>query len=152
MKRATERRYGMEQNVTGYYVKRISDYIEADANRELEQYGITCAQVRVLSYLLNRRDRQTIQKDIEDFFALKHPTVIGILQRMEAKGFIKSEVDPRDRRQRLITLTDEAYKLEERIAEHVEYEEKNMAIGLTPDELETLKKLLYKVYKNITAR
>jgi len=139
----------MEQNNTGYYVKRISDYIEAEANRELEQYGVTCAQVRLLSYLLKRRDKPTIQKDIEDFFSLKHPTVIGILQRMELKGLIESEVDPRDRRQRIIKLTDQAYLLEKRLASYVDDEEKNMVVGLTDEELQTLKKLLYKVYKNI---
>lgn len=140
----------MNSKNAGYYIKRISDYIETDANRELEQYGLTCSQARVLSFLLNRDDRLTIQKDIEDFFEIKHPTVIGILQRMEAKGFIVSEVDPQDKRQRIIRPTEEAFKLAENIENHRQVAEARMAEGMTEAEIDRLKQLLYKVYKNIS--
>lgn len=139
----------MQHNNTGFYIKRISDYIESDANRALEQYGITCSQARVLSFLLKSQDKATIQKDIEDYLELKHPTVIGILQRMEAKGIIVSTVDSKDKRQRIITLTDSAFELEKRIADHVEDAEQRMAEGMTQEELDTIKLLLHKVYKNI---
>ena len=140
----------MKHNNTGFYIKRISEYIESDANRALEQYGITCSQARVLTFLLKRQDKTTIQKDIENYFEIKHPTVIGILQRMEAKGLIASSVDPSDKRQKIITLTDSAFKLEKTIADHVEDAEQRMAEGMTEEELETIKQLLYKVYKNIS--
>ena len=140
----------MKHNNTGFYIKRISEYIESDANRALEQYGITCSQARVLSYLIKRQDKTTIQKDIENYFEIKHPTVIGILQRMEAKGLIVSSVDPSDKRQKIITLTDSAFELEKTIADHVEDAEQRMAEGMTKEELETIKQLLYKVYKNIS--
>jgi MarR family transcriptional regulator, repressor for mepA len=140
----------MKHNNTGFYIKRISEYIESDANRALEQYGITCSQARVLTFLLKRQDKTTIQKDIEKYFEIKHPTVIGILQRMEAKGLIVSSVDPGDKRQKIITLTDSAFKLEKTIADHVEDAEQRMAEGMTEEELETIKQLLYKVYKNIS--
>ena len=140
----------MKHNNTGFYIKRISEYIESDANRALEQYGITCSQARVLTFLLKRQDKTTIQKDIENYFEIKHPTVIGILQRMEAKGLIASSVDPSDKRQKIITLTDSAFELEKTIADHVEDAEQRMAEGMTEEELETIKQLLYKVYKNIS--
>lgn len=140
----------MKHNNTGFYIKRISEYIESDANRALEQYGITCSQARVLTFLLKRQDKTTIQKDIENYYEIKHPTVIGILQRMEAKGLIVSSVDPSDKRQKIITLTDSAFELEKTIADHVEDAEQRMAEGMTEEELETIKQLLYKVYKNIS--
>jgi len=140
----------MKHNNTGFYIKRISDYIEADANRALEQYGITCSQARVLTFLLKSQDKVVIQKDIEDYLEIKHPTVIGILQRMESKGIIVTETDPKDKRQKIVTLTDSAYELEQRIADHVEDAEQRMAEGMTQDELNSIKHLLYKVYKNIS--
>jgi len=135
---------------SGYYIKRISDFVEADANRELEQFDITFSQARILSYLLARKEKQTIQKDIEDFFELKHPTVIGILQRMEQKGFIVSEIDPKDRRQRIIRTTEQADYLEKEIDSHSAELEKIMVQGMTAEEVLSLKQLLYKVYKNIS--
>ncbi len=140
----------MNDKNAGYYIKRISDYVEADANRELEQYGLTWSQARVLSFLLNRQDRVTIQKDIEDFFEIRHSTVIGILQRMEAKGFIVSSVDPDDKRQRIINVTDAANELAKDLERHRVESEKRMAEGMTAEELSELKRLLYKVYKNIS--
>jgi len=140
----------MKHNITGFYIKRISDYIEADANRALEQYGITYSQARVLTFLLRSQNKTIIQKDIEDYLELKHPTVIGILQRMEAKGLIVSAVDQQDKRQKIITLTDSAFELEKNITDHVEDAEQRMAEGLTKEELDTIKQLLYKVYKNIS--
>lgn len=139
----------MKHNNTGFYIKRISDYIETDANRALEQYGITFSQARVLTFLLKSQGKVVIQKDIEEYLELKHPTVIGILQRMEAKGIIVSDVDPQDKRQKIITLTDLAFELEKRITDHVEDAEKRMADGMTQEELDTIKLLLHKVYKNI---
>ena len=139
----------MNKKNTGYYIKRISDYIETDANRELEQFDITFSQARILSFLLNRNEKQTIQKDIEDFFELKHPTVIGILQRMEQKGFIVSDIDPQDRRQRIITPTEQAAYLENEIENHSDELEKYMVAGMSEEEVYNLKQLLYKVYKNI---
>ena len=135
---------------SGYYIKRISDFVEADANRELEQFDITFSQARILSYLLARKEKQTIQKDIEDFFELKHPTVIGILQRMEQKGFVVSEIDPKDRRQRIIRTTEQADYLEKEIDSHSKELEKYMVQGMTNEEVLSLKQLLYKVYKNIS--
>ena len=140
----------MNDKNTGYYIKRIAGYIEADANRELEQYGLTMSQARVLSFLLNRRGKNTIQKDIEDYFEIRHSTVIGILQRMEAKGFIVSSVDPSDKRQRIINVTDAAVELEKAIEKHRDESEARMAAGMTETELAQFKELLYKVYKNIT--
>lgn len=140
----------MNKKDTGYYIKRISDYVETDANRELEQYGLTCSQARVLSFLLRRRGKMTIQKDIEDFFEIKHPTVIGIIQRMEAKGFVESAIDPDDKRQRIITVTDSAVELEKKLNKHSAEAEKRMVEGLSPDEVSDLKRLLYAVYKNIS--
>lgn len=140
----------MNDKNAGYYIKRISDYVEADANRELEQYGLTCSQARVLSFLLNRQDKVTIQKDVEDFFEIRHSTAIGILQRMEAKGFIVSKVDPDDKRQRIITVTDSANELAKGIENHRLESEKRMAEGMTGEEVAELKRLLYKVYKNIS--
>lgn len=139
----------MKHNNTGFYIKRISDYIESDANRALEQYGITFSQARVLTFLLKSQGKVVIQKDIEEYLELKHPTVIGILQRMEAKGIIVSEVDPQDKRQKIITLTALAFELEKRITDHVEDAEQRMAEGMTQEELDTIKMLLHKVYKNI---
>ena len=139
----------MNKKDTGNYITRISYYIEADANRELDQYGLTCSQTRVLSFLLRRRDKVTIQKDIEDFFEIKHPTVIGIIQRMESKGFVQSSVDPIDKRQRIITVTEAAVELEKKLGRHSLAAEKRMVEGLSVDEVKELKRLLYMVHKNI---
>ena len=139
----------MNEKNAGYYIKRISDYIEADANRELEQYGLTMTQARVLSFLLNRREKTTIQKDVEDYFEIRRSTVIGILQRMEAKGLVVSTVDTRDKRQRIISVTASAVELEKDVEKHRDESESRLAAGMSSEELSEFKRLLYTVYKNL---
>ena len=140
----------MNDKNTGFYIKRISDYIEADVNRALEQYGLTWSQTRILSYLLNHEDETILQKNIEDFFEIRHSTVIGILQRMELKGFIVSCVDPSDKRQRIVSATKTAKDLAENIEIHRVDLETRMSDGMTTQELVELKLLLYKVYLNFS--
>ena len=88
-------------------------------------------RARVLTFLLKSQDKTIIQKDIEEYLELRHPTIIGILQRMEAKGLIVSTVDQQDKRQKIIALTDSAFELEKKITDHVE--DARTAYGGGPD-------------------
>ena len=67
-----------------------------------------------------------------------------------AYGYLLMLTEPMDKRQKIITLTDTAFEFEKRITDHVEDAEQRMAQGMTSEELDTIKRLLYKVYKNIS--
>lgn len=89
----------------GFYLKKINDFMLASANAHLKALGLTFSQFHVLSYVLQGKESTVLQKEIEQYFGLKHPTVVGLLKHMEKKDLIRVEVNPEDRRgNRVIAL------------------------------------------------
>lgn len=79
----------MEQFQIGCLLKMITDKIKMRADADLAQQGLTLTQSRVLGYL-DRSGGQATQKEIEGFLQVSHPTVAGIINRMEQNGFVRS--------------------------------------------------------------
>ena len=77
----------MEQFQIGCLLKMITDKIKMRADADLAQQGLTLTQSRVLGYL-DRSGGQATQKEIEGFLQVSHPTVAGVIGRMEQKGFV----------------------------------------------------------------
>lgn len=66
----------------------------------------------------------------------------GIIDRMEAKGFIERRADPQDRRAQSVFLTQRGFEVED-IATRITLEANEKVLGeFSPEEEEVLKKLL----------
>ena len=90
-------------------------------------------------------------KDIEKRFNLTHPTVSGLLQRLEAKGFITCIPDPDDRRYKRVAITPSAREIQAEICRHIQSMEQAMIAGMRDDEVETFIRLLDMAAENIIA-
>lgn len=73
----------------GFLFKQINNVYEKDINNQLKGIGITSSQCEVLNYLFRCDKEEVNQKDIEKALSLKNPTVTGILQRLDEKGYIQ---------------------------------------------------------------
>ncbi len=135
----------------GSRIKQLSNAYECEANHMLQRHGLTTAQAEILRLvMLSRSQGESLnQKDIETALRLKNPTVTGTLNRLEAKGLIRRESDPRDGRRKLIRPTEKA------LAAHVEVGrafllwEQRLLTGIGPREQEQLLGLLDRVLENI---
>ena len=76
------RRCIMEQYPIGCLLKMITDKIKIQADANLAQHDLTLTQSRVLGYLARNGGTAT-QKEIEGFLQVSHPTVAGVIGRME---------------------------------------------------------------------
>ena len=63
----------------------------------LEKMELTAAQGHILGFLAHRSE-PPCPRDIEEAFQLSHPTVSGLLSRLEKKEFIQLLPDEKDRR------------------------------------------------------
>ena len=108
------------------------------------------SQAMVLEYLSNPPADSPSQKDIEHHFNLQHPTVSGILKRLEKHGFIRTEICETDRRAKNIYLTEKAVLVDRRAKSHQALMEETFVRGFTPREVETLRSYLKRVLKNVT--
>lgn len=125
----------------GYLIKQIADRIEMVGNNVLKQYGLTFSQSRVLAYLEQAGGKAT-QKEIEVHLQVAHPTVVGIISRLERDGFLRCWQDPDNRRMKNIELTDKSRQVTGLLEKSVRKNEKLLARNLGKQEQEELTRLL----------
>ncbi|MBQ6622398.1 MAG: MarR family transcriptional regulator [Mogibacterium sp.] len=132
----------------GFLIKQISGKMQAHADAEMKCTELTYSQFHVLGYLA-RHGMEAPQKEIEEFLGVSHPTVAGLVKRLESKGFVATRADEQDRRTKLVRLTDKALALGDHMREERRKGEEKLRGSLTPAEAEELLRLLKIVYANI---
>ncbi len=130
--------------------KNIHDSIAANANNELAKQGLTLSQVIITDYLRLHPNENVIARDLEQALHLAHPTVTGILKRMEQKGLISIVPDKEDLRRKNIRLLN-SDKITECSEHHKAELEKKLTFGLSEEETATLHRLLDIVLRNISS-
>lgn len=128
-------------------IKYISDKVRQKADNNLKDHNVTLSQVRVLNFLW-RENGSCSQKQIEDFLQVSHPTVVGLVSRMEQSGYIQTSVSPDDKRNKIVTVTDSGMSLACELCRYMEDIDKRMLVGLTDEQQAQLADMLYVVAQN----
>lgn len=131
----------------GYLIKNINDKLKAKADADLKRYNLTFTQSRVFAFLSSCGGQAT-QKEIEVFLEVSHPTVVGIVSRMEQNGYVTSWIDE-DRRNKIVQLTLQAKALSMDMEQHMRTNEQAMLASLSDEDVERLKEMLLAIYKNL---
>ena len=132
----------------GYLIKNIHDKLKTKADADLKQYNLTLAQSRVFAFLHNNGGLAT-QKEIEVFLEVSHPTVVGIVSRMEQNGHVTSWIDDQDRRNKIVKLTETAKALGIDMEHDISANEQKMLSSLSEADIECLREMLLTIYKNL---
>ena len=138
----------MKQRI-GYQFKLISDKLRVHEDIDLKSCGVTMTQGRILNYLSDRGGIAA-QKEIEDHLQVSHPTVVGLVSRLEQNGFVETWYNPKDRRSKVVGLTEKAKRCNKSMEEVLERRDRVLLQGLSEEEQEELKRLLAIIQKNIT--
>ena len=99
----------------------------------LAQMDLTAAQGPILGYLC-RRETPPCSRDIEEEFRLSHPTVSGLLARLEKKEFIEFRPDPEDRRCKRIFLLEKGRQCHDLIRKTIQESEAQMLKDFSEEE------------------
>ncbi|NMC27678.1 MAG: MarR family transcriptional regulator [Syntrophomonadaceae bacterium] len=110
---------------------------------ELAPFGVTPGQYGVLRCLWDE-NAQTAKK-LADRLALDGSTITGILDRMEQKGLIEKQTDPKDRRAMQVMLTAKGKKLQKPVSEAIEKANRRALLKLDQQEAEFLKNILEEI-------
>jgi DNA-binding MarR family transcriptional regulator len=131
----------------GFLIHDVSRLRRIVVDRALKPLGITRSQWWVLAFL-SRRDGMT-QTALAADLDLTKVAIGGLLDRMEAAGFVERRADQSDGRARRVYLTRAGAKMVEAIRESVEAVELEIleripeeALAQTADTLRTLKDTL----------
>lgn len=138
----------MEQYPIGCLLKMITDKIKIQADANLAQHDLTLTQSRVLGYLARNGGTAT-QKEIEGFLQVSHPTVVGIIGRMEQNGFVYCWLDPADKRSKIVCQTEHAAAIAQDMHATIQATEQQMLRSLTPEQIAALESALRTIYADL---
>ena len=136
------------KNDVGYLIKSINDKLAARADAELKQFNLTMSQCRVFLYLSSRGGQAT-QKEIEIFLDVAHPTVVGLVSRMEQNGYVTCW-PCEDGRNKYVKLTPQAEAIDKDMQRNQLENEEMLLAPLSPEDRERLRDLLLTVAEHLT--
>ena len=116
--------------------------------RALEEMDLTSAQGHIMGFLAHRKS-PPCPKDIEEAFHLSHPTVSGLLSRMEKKGFVELRPDENDRRCKRIYVLPKGIECQQQIHQSILKIEQQLVSGFTPEEKQLFGDLLDRAIANM---
>lgn len=138
--------YDFEESV-GYWLTLATQAYHRVLAERLSPAGITHRQTHVIGWL--KLCGELSQGELARKMLIEPPTLVRILDRMEAAGWVRRSGDPRDRRRRIVSLTDNADPVWERIADCARELRQAAVAGLSERESSQLKRLLQHVFANL---
>lgn len=129
-------------------MKQITDKIKASADADLKNRNLTLSQVRVLEYISSKGGSVT-QKSIEGYLDVSHPTVVGIVARLEKNGYLICYSDKTDRRNKIVAMTERSARVIHEVQRKIAAQEEKLLQGLSAEEIEQLRRLLNTILKNV---
>lgn len=132
----------------GYLIKSINDKLKIKADEDLKSHNLTLSQSRIV-LLLSKKHGGATQKDIEDELGVSHPTVVGLVSRMEQNGIVYTFFDNKSR-SKIVKLTEQAIPLSKDMEETISKSENEMLNGLSYSEIDQIEKSLKIILKNLS--
>ena len=132
----------------GLYARILHGCTDRTMTEALAEMDLTAAQGRIMGYLARRKD-PPCSRDIEEEFQLSHPTVSGLLTRLEKKGFLEFRPDPIDRRCKRIYILPKGTECTQTMHETIEKNEARMVRDFTEEEKAVFADLLRRAIINM---
>ncbi len=138
-----------EERDIGFLFKQINMQIKKGIDKNLMEYDLTTSQSRVLFFIYFRGEDKTSMKDIEEHMKVTHPTVIGIVKRLEEKGYVVTASDSEDRRVKLTTITEKTTKMIKKLDQGKRKMDEKLLKGFTERETKELRRMLSMIEDNL---
>ena len=123
-------------------------YLSMD--KKLRRYGVTPIPCRTLTYL-HRQPGPVTQKQLQQHLAVKPSTVNGIVDRLVEKGMLTRAPGETDARCRILRLTACGQQFYDDFVSITHEIEALVQRGMTPQEVDTLRRLLLRAAENLTS-
>ncbi len=134
----------------GYYFRILHSATDQAMTGALASMDLTAAQGHIIGFIAHQ-STPPCAHDIEVAFRLSHPTVSGLLSRLEKKGFLEFRPDARDRRCKRIFLLPKAWELLEAVRTTMDFMEDRLVQGFTEEEQAQFAALLRRAIQNVGA-
>ncbi len=138
----------MRERHYGPKLRMLFSMIDQQISTSLEDMDLTCSQGHVIGFVIHQQE-MPCPKDVEEAFGLSHPTVSGLLSRLEKKGFLELIPDARDRRCKRIRVLPKGRQCMDRLHDAIRAAEETLVSDFTPEEREQFFLLLNRAIRNL---
>lgn len=133
----------------GHFARILHGCIDQAINSDLEEMELTASQGRIMGFL-SRQQTPLCPRDLEEAFHLSHPTVSGLLYRLEQKGFLQLRTDPEDRRCKRIYILPKGDACNETMRNTIDGFEQKMVKGFSETDKRQFTLLLTRAMRNLS--
>lgn len=109
---------------------------------------LTGVQGRIMGYL-GVCETPPCARDIEEKFKLSHPTVSGLLSRLERKNFIEFRPDAQDKRRKRVYILPKGVDCNEQIYRVIQSNEQQIVKGFSQEEKAQFTDFLTRAARNL---
>lgn len=135
-------------DMPGHLIRRAQQVSTALFHEHMAQEGIDITPFQFAALSAVKLNPGSDQASVAAWAACDRATIGGVVDRLVEKKFVLRTVSPKDRRARVLTLTDSGAEVLAQIEQAAAAIQDKITDGLTPDERETLVELLRKVSQN----
>lgn len=132
----------------GHYIRILHSATDQAMTAALASMELTAAQGHIMGFITHS-PQPPCARDIEEAFHLSHPTVSGLLSRLEKKGFIEFRPDEQDRRCKRIYTLNKGYQCSELMHNTIRSAEERLVQDFTDEEKEQFSRLLLRAIDNL---
>jgi DNA-binding MarR family transcriptional regulator len=134
----------------GFLLHDVARLLRKRFDQRARTLGLTRAQWQVLAHV-NRQEGLS-QSALAEILEIEPITLVRLIDRLEASGLIERRVHPKDRRVRLIYLTDKARPVLGRMQELGAATREEAMAGLAAVDREHLVETLLAIKRNLSER
>lgn len=132
----------------GHYIRLLHSATDQAMTNALASMDLTAAQGHIMGFITHS-PQPPCPRDIEEAFRLSHPTVSGILSRLEKKSFIQLRPDETDRRVKRIYVLPKGKELAETMHATILASEAKLTQDFSDKEKELFAQLLQRAIRNV---
>ncbi|MCC8027993.1 MAG: MarR family transcriptional regulator [Clostridium sp.] len=135
----------------GEIINKISIRLRRRSGKTGRRLGITEVQGRILEFILvESRDRQLFQKDIEREFDLRPSTATELLKNLEDQGMIQRVSSQRDGRYKIIRFTEAAEGIRLILQEELQKTEEQLIKDIPQKDLDAFMRVAGRMLENLS--
>lgn len=131
-----------------HYIRLLHSTTDQAMTAALASMDLTAAQGHIMGFITHS-PQPPCPRDIEEAFRLSHPTVSGILSRLEKKSFIQLRPDETDRRVKRIYVLPKGKELADTMHATILASEAKLTQNFSDEEKELFAQLLQRAIRNV---
>ncbi|GEN55082.1 MarR family winged helix-turn-helix transcriptional regulator [Halobacillus faecis] len=136
----------IDQNL-GYHINMVAHFLQNIYNQRLGEYGLTHSQAKVI-YFLAKAGEQS-QTELQKQLHIKASSMNGLIETLLKHERIRKRSCQKDKRTKLVTLTDKGLELHATILEIIADIEAEANQGLSKEEQQVMISWLKKMQANL---